>query len=149
MFEMFFTSTVAYFETSGTVASRSSPEIAGTGACLTGSIFMAIVPPVAINTTTGFVWPAITVASKQRAVSIADFTQARMREPPNLQEYLGHEHKPGFWFMRIGNSILTSVQFVEGTFQLFKFLPGIAQLAFRSEALVVGKVFGRLRDQSL
>src|SRR5882724_1077417 len=66
MFEMFFTSTVAYFETSGTVASRSSPEIAGTGACLTGSIFMAMVPPVARKTTTGLVWANAAVASRQK-----------------------------------------------------------------------------------
>src|SRR5918911_4679174 len=55
MFERLFTSTLAYLETSGTVASRSSPEMAGTGACLTGSIFEAMVPPVAINSTTGWV----------------------------------------------------------------------------------------------
>src|SRR5277367_1335202 len=54
MFERLFTSTLAYLETSGTVASRSSPEMAGTGACLIGSIFMAMVPPVAKNSTTGF-----------------------------------------------------------------------------------------------
>src|SRR5690348_12111928 len=50
---MLFTWTLAYLDTSGTVASRSSPEIAGTGACFTGSIFIAIVPPVAMNSTTG------------------------------------------------------------------------------------------------
>src|SRR6266567_1399257 len=66
MFEMFFTSTVAYFETSGTVAKRSSPEIAGTGACLTGSIFIAMVPPVARKTTTGLVWATDALASRQK-----------------------------------------------------------------------------------
>src|SRR5271169_695554 len=53
MFERLFTSTLAYLLTSGTVASRSSPEMAGTGACLIGSTFMAMVPPVAKNSTTG------------------------------------------------------------------------------------------------
>src|SRR5438067_13764898 len=38
---------------SGTVATRSSPEMAGTGAFFTGSIFIAIVPPVAMSLTTG------------------------------------------------------------------------------------------------
>src|SRR5437879_5701291 len=38
---------------SGTVATRSSPEMAGTGAFFTGSIFIAMVPPVAISVTTG------------------------------------------------------------------------------------------------
>src|SRR3954471_20764568 len=43
----------ATFSISGTVAIRSSPEMAGTGAFFTGSIFMAMVPPVAIRRTTG------------------------------------------------------------------------------------------------
>src|SRR5215218_2255042 len=43
----------ACLEMSGTVASRSSPEMAGTGAFRAGSIFMAMVPPVAIIATTG------------------------------------------------------------------------------------------------
>jgi hypothetical protein len=46
-------------------------------------------------------------------------------------------------------ALLTSVQFFEGPFQLFKFLSGIAEFAFRCKALVVGKVFGGLGDQSL
>jgi len=41
---------------SGTVASKSSPEMAGTGAFFTGSIFMAIVPPVAMKDTVGLFW---------------------------------------------------------------------------------------------
>src|SRR5258708_6258475 len=76
---MFFTSTVAYFETSGTVASRSSPEIAGTGACLTGSIFMAMVPPVARRTTTGLVCAKAVVASRQRINTGGRTTLKRMR----------------------------------------------------------------------
>jgi hypothetical protein len=32
---------------------RSSPEIAGTGAFFTGSIFIAMVPPVAMSRTVG------------------------------------------------------------------------------------------------
>src|SRR4051794_34779304 len=43
----------ATFSISGTVAIRSSPEMAGTGAFFTGSIFIAMVPPVAIRRTTG------------------------------------------------------------------------------------------------
>jgi len=43
----------ATFSISGTVAIRSSPEMAGTGAFFTGSIFIAMVPPVAISRTTG------------------------------------------------------------------------------------------------
>src|SRR5436190_4595451 len=38
---------------SGTVPTRSSPEMAGTGAFFTGSIFIAIVPPVAMSRTVG------------------------------------------------------------------------------------------------
>jgi hypothetical protein len=38
---------------SGTVATRSSPEMAGIGAFFTGSIFIAIVPLVAISGQTG------------------------------------------------------------------------------------------------
>ena len=49
----FSTSIFATFAISGTVATRSSPLIAGTGAFFTGSIFIAIVPPVAIILTTG------------------------------------------------------------------------------------------------
>ena len=71
--EMLLTSILAYFATSGTVASRSSPEIAGTGACLTGSIFMAIVPPVAISTTTGCVAATATVEIRKIASNSADF----------------------------------------------------------------------------
>src|SRR5215467_6498157 len=82
---MFLTSTVAYLETSGTVLRRSSPEIAGTGACLTGSIFMAIVPPVAMNTTTGLVCPATKVANRHRIASVADLTWARMRTSSYVQ----------------------------------------------------------------
>src|SRR3982751_5349450 len=37
----------------GTEAVRSSPESAGTGACVTGSCFIAIVPPVATTATVG------------------------------------------------------------------------------------------------
>src|ERR1035438_6172145 len=62
---MLFTSTLAYFPTSGTVARRSSPEMAGTMAFLTGSIFMAMVPPVAMKTTTG--WAAAATAAAARA----------------------------------------------------------------------------------
>src|SRR5271156_4272843 len=67
MFERLFTSTLAYLLTSGTVASRSSPEIAGTGACLIGSIFMAMVPPVAKNSTTGLVSSANADAAIRQA----------------------------------------------------------------------------------
>jgi hypothetical protein len=42
------TRTFATFASSGTPATRSSPDSAGTGAFFTGSIFIAIVPPVAI-----------------------------------------------------------------------------------------------------
>src|SRR5437762_8275920 len=52
----------ATFSISGTVAIRSSPEMAGTGAFFTGSIFIAMVPPVAINLTTGFAGASATCA---------------------------------------------------------------------------------------
>jgi hypothetical protein len=42
---------------------------------------------------------------------------------------------------------LTRVQFVERALQLFKLLPCLAELAFRRQALVVGKVFGGFRDE--
>jgi hypothetical protein len=41
---------------------------------------------------------------------------------------------------------LTRVQFVECALQLFKLLSGLAELAFRGQALVVGKVFGGFRN---
>ncbi len=43
--------------------------------------------------------------------------------------------------------LFTLVQFVESAFQLFKLLSSLTQLAFRSETLVVGKVFGSCRDK--
>src|SRR5277367_1730258 len=67
MFEMLFTSTLAYLETSGTVASRSSPDMAGTGACLIGSIFIAMVPPVAMSSTTGLALSANAGAAIRQA----------------------------------------------------------------------------------
>lgn len=39
------------------------------------------------------------------------------------------------------------VQFVEYPLQLFKLLPGLAELALRRQALIVGKVFGGFRDE--
>src|ERR1017187_1562200 len=42
---------------------------------------------------------------------------------------------------------LTRVQFVECALQLFKLLSSLAELAFRRQALVVGKVFGGFRDE--
>jgi hypothetical protein len=42
---------------------------------------------------------------------------------------------------------LTRVQLVECALQLFKLLPGLAELAFRRQALVVGNVFGGFRDE--
>ncbi len=41
---------------------------------------------------------------------------------------------------------LTRVQFVECALQLFKLLSSLAELAFRGQALVVGKVFGGFRN---
>jgi hypothetical protein len=40
---------------------------------------------------------------------------------------------------------LARVQLVECALQFFELLPGLAELALRSETLVVGKVFGGLR----
>src|SRR5215472_738407 len=91
---MFLTSTVAYLDTSGTVLKRSSPEIAGTAACLTGSIFMAIVPPVAMNITTGLLWAAAMVASRHKIASAADLTWARMRTSSYVQN-IAAEYKAG------------------------------------------------------
>jgi hypothetical protein len=42
---------------------------------------------------------------------------------------------------------LTRVQLLQRALQLFKLLPSLAELAFRRQALVVGKVFGGFRDQ--
>jgi hypothetical protein len=42
---------------------------------------------------------------------------------------------------------LTRVQPVEYALQLFKLLPSLAELAFRRQTLVVGKVFGGFRDE--
>ncbi|KAG1317143.1 hypothetical protein G6F63_015791 [Rhizopus arrhizus] len=53
MAEKLLTSMRAYLEASGTVCIRSSPEMAGTTPFVTGSTFIAIVPPVAMNWTTG------------------------------------------------------------------------------------------------
>jgi hypothetical protein len=39
------------------------------------------------------------------------------------------------------------IQLLDCALQLFKFLPSLAELAFRCQALVVGKVFGSLRDE--
>src|SRR5882757_1272295 len=42
---------------------------------------------------------------------------------------------------------LPSVQLLECALQLFKPLPRLAEFAFRSEALVVGEVFGSFHDE--
>jgi len=42
---------------------------------------------------------------------------------------------------------LAGVQFVEYSLQLFKLLSSVAELALRSQALIVGEVFGALRDE--
>ena len=42
---------------------------------------------------------------------------------------------------------MTRVQPVEYALQLFKLLPSLAELAFRRQTLVVGKVFGGFRDE--
>jgi hypothetical protein len=42
---------------------------------------------------------------------------------------------------------LTRVQPVEYALQLFKLLPSLAELAFRRQTLVFGKVFGGFRDE--
>src|ERR1039458_10841416 len=42
---------------------------------------------------------------------------------------------------------LARVQFVECALQFFKLLSSLAELAFRRQALVVGKVFGGFRDE--
>jgi len=42
---------------------------------------------------------------------------------------------------------LTRVQFIDCALQSFKLLSSLAQLAFRCQALVVGKVFGSFRDE--
>ena len=44
---------------------------------------------------------------------------------------------------------LARVQLVECALQLFKLLSGLAEPAFRRQALIVGKVFGGFRDQSI
>jgi hypothetical protein len=43
----------------------------------------------------------------------------------------------------------TRIQLVECALQLFKLLSSLAELASRSRALVVGKVFGRFRDERI
>jgi hypothetical protein len=50
-FERFSTSTRATDAVSGTVDTRSSPLMAGTGAFVNGSIFIEMVPPVAMRRT--------------------------------------------------------------------------------------------------
>src|ERR1017187_4158790 len=42
---------------------------------------------------------------------------------------------------------LACVQLVECTLQFFKLLSSLAKLAFRRQALVVGKIFGGFRDE--
>ncbi|MCY1539197.1 hypothetical protein D9M68_747710 [compost metagenome] len=68
MAEKLLTSMVAYLPASGTVCIRSSPEIAGTTPLVTGSIFIAMVPPVAMNCTTGRVcacaWTDVATAAR-------------------------------------------------------------------------------------
>lgn len=43
-------------------------------------------------------------------------------------------------------SLPLRVQSIEGALQLLKLLPCLAELAFRCQSLVVGKVFGCFRD---
>src|SRR5260370_9534948 len=44
---------------------------------------------------------------------------------------------------------LTRVQLLECALQLFKLLSRLPELAFRSQTLVIGEVFGRFRDESV
>ena len=44
---------------------------------------------------------------------------------------------------------MTRIQLIECALQLFKLLSSLAELASRSRALVVGKVFGRFRDERI
>jgi hypothetical protein len=44
---------------------------------------------------------------------------------------------------------LTRVQFIECALQLFKLLPSLAELAFRRQALVVGKVSAGFRNERI
>src|SRR5690242_758897 len=83
----------ATFPISGTVAMRSSPEMAGTGAFFTGSIFIAMVPPVAIRRTTGRsdaeaadaggFCAALCAAAQQRRNAGRQATGKRMAGPPS------------------------------------------------------------------
>ncbi len=59
-----------------TVERRSSPEMAGTGAFFTGSIFMAMVPPVAMSRTTGRPFAGSAAAAGQPARSRAPAASA-------------------------------------------------------------------------
>jgi hypothetical protein len=50
------------------------------------AIFMAIVPPVAMKTTTGLFWATATLLSRQRRARIADFIWAGMRPASEFLE---------------------------------------------------------------
>jgi hypothetical protein len=41
-----------------------------------------------------------------------------------------------------------SIQFIEGTLQFLKPLPGFAELSFGSQALVLSKILSGFRDES-
>jgi hypothetical protein len=45
--------------------------------------------------------------------------------------------------------MLMSIQFIEGTLQFFKPLPGFSELSFGSQTLVVGKILSGFRDESI
>src|SRR5438552_17057783 len=72
MLKRFSTRIRATFVSSGTLASRSSPDNAGTGAFFAGSIFMAIVPPVAIMWQTGGACAASVPSAKRTSRNASD-----------------------------------------------------------------------------
>src|SRR5208337_3483921 len=73
---------------------------------------------------------------------------SRLRAQRSSRRLLGRgraraKHRGDYLFL------LARVQLVERTLQLFELLSGLAELAFRRKALVVGKVFGGFRDEPI
>ncbi|MGO8881152.1 MAG: hypothetical protein ACLPVO_08355 [Desulfomonilaceae bacterium] len=132
---------------------RSSPEIAGTGAFFTGSIFIAMVPPVAINLTTGS--SAFATPVKHRANSTTAKTERKYLAPNGSsfaidKEMIKSESRyDGKWVLRTNTTLPAAevalkykqLWMVEQLFRSAKSLLGTRPIFHKYDRTIRGHVF--------
>jgi hypothetical protein len=99
-------------------------------------------------------WPthgSVTKALPDVSYNERPLEMAKVPREPEGAGRAGRWAASSLWKMSEEHSIpailfLTRVQFVECALQLFQLLSSLAELAFRGQALIVGKVFGRFRN---